>query len=82
MGFCLCARHECVHGEVKYISTLYQLEAIRQLYVRKRPSSYALNRRNFETQKQWGPFEKHKYLPLLLLLLPGIEQLFIGYSAR
>ena len=79
--FCLCARHECIHGEVKYISTLYQLEAIRQLYARKRPSPYALNRRYVEPQKQSGPFEIYKYLTLLLLL-PGIEQLFIGYSAR
>jgi len=62
MGFCLCVRHECIHGEVKYayISTLYQLEAIRQLYARKRPSPYAFNRRNVEPKKQPRPFEKYK----------------------
>jgi hypothetical protein len=80
MGFCLCARHECIYGEVKYISTLYQLEAILQLYARKRPSPYALNIRYVEPQKQSGPFEKYKYF-ILLLLLPSIELLFTGYSA-
>jgi len=75
MGFCLSERHECIHGEVKYsyISTLYQLEAIRQLYARKRPSPYAFNRRYLEPKKQLRPLEKYKCL--FLLLLSGIEHL-------
>jgi hypothetical protein len=58
MGFCLCACHECLHGEVIYISTLYQQEAMRQLYAWKRPTPYALNRRYVVPQRYSGLFEK------------------------